>query len=58
MGARDGVDLKAVIVLCCVSNLTFFLGLWPRVSECGVSHLELCLARLLVSGLCRRRVVY
>jgi len=58
MGARGGVDLHAVVVLCCVSSFTFFFGHWPRVSECGVSRPELCLARLLVNGLSRRRVVY
>jgi hypothetical protein len=35
-----------------------FFRLWPRVRECGVSRLELCLARVLVNGLSRRRVVY
>ena len=57
MGARGGVNLLAVDVLCCVSSFTCFCGLWHRGSECGGSCLGLCLARFFVNVLSRWSVV-
>jgi hypothetical protein len=57
MGAHGEASLRAVIVLCCVSSLTFFCGFRHRGGECGMSRLELCLARFFVSVLSRGSVV-
>ena len=57
MGAWGGVALQ-VVVSRCVASFAVFFWLWSRVSECGVSCFEICLARFAVANvLSRRRVV-